>query len=63
MAQELLNTSTVARMLGISPRTLKDWRCKERGPKWISIGKNTVRYRMADVEQFINQRGKSHGEG
>ena len=38
-------------VLGISSRTLANWRCKGRGPAYIRLGKkrSPVMYRVSDV--------------
>lgn len=61
--QKLLNTREVADLLGISPNTLDIWRTKNRGPKFIKVGRY-VRYQQTDLENFIkdNKRGPSDTE-
>lgn len=52
-AQDLLLTEEAARMLRISPDTLKDWRINGTGPKCIRLGYKLVRYRRTDVEDWL----------
>ena len=61
--QKLLNTREVADLLGISPNTLDIWRTKNRGPRFIKVGRY-VRYQQTDLENFIkdNKRGPSDTE-
>ena len=61
--QKLLNTREVADLLGISPNTLDIWRTKNRGPKFIKVGRY-VRYQQTDLENFIkdNKRGPNDTE-
>lgn len=42
-------------VLGISSRTLANWRCKGRGPAYIRLGKkrSPVMYRPSDVQDWI----------
>ncbi|HMH93698.1 MAG TPA: helix-turn-helix domain-containing protein, partial [Streptosporangiaceae bacterium] len=40
---------------GISPDTLKDWRHKHEGPKYIPVGKH-VRYDLDDVDAWLDAR-------
>lgn len=51
----LLTESDVADLLRISVRTLQDYRCSGRGPKFVKIGRRIV-YRQADVDAFIDAR-------
>ena len=50
---DLLKTSEAAKFLGVSQRTLEDWRYKEVGPEFHSLGFRTVRYAMDSLELFI----------
>jgi predicted DNA-binding transcriptional regulator AlpA len=42
----------VARFLGLSVRTLQNWRFVNRGPRYIKFGKS-VRYRQEDILTFL----------
>lgn len=51
----LLTAAQVAVMLGVSGRTVEDWRATKRGgPAWIKIGK-LVRYRLNAVENYLER--------
>ncbi|MCW3797371.1 DNA-binding protein [Sphingomonas sp. BN140010] len=55
----LLDSVHVAAMLGITPGTLKFWRHKNRGPKFVKLGDSPqagVAYDEADVRAFIESR-------
>lgn len=55
----LLDTVQTAALLGITPGTLKLWRCKKRGPKFVKLGDSPqagVAYDEADVRAFIESR-------
>ncbi|MEX5235965.1 helix-turn-helix transcriptional regulator [Kocuria arenosa] len=57
----LLTTAQVSAMLGITVRTLANWRCAGTGPRAV-VGRSTggVRYHRADVETWIrNEWGVS----
>ncbi len=56
-AGALLTEIETAQLLGISPRTLQNWRRGGRGPVHVRIG-GLVRYTPQDVEAFI-ARGRS----
>lgn len=47
----LATTTELATYLNLPPQTLKLWRHKGYGPKFLKIGKH-VRYRWADVEKW-----------
>ena len=51
----LIDSQETAFMLGISSRTLANWRCKGRGPAYIRLGKkrSPVMYRLSDVQDWI----------
>lgn len=56
-AGALLTEIETAQLLGISPRTLQNWRRGGRGPVHVRLG-GLVRYTPQDVEAFI-ARGRS----
>lgn len=44
----------------LTVRNLEELRSTGRGPKFIRLGKCTVRYRVSDLDEFINQRRVSN---
>lgn len=56
----LLDTIGAAYKLGLQPSTLKLWRHKKIGPKYIKVGRS-IRYSLADLEEYIEEHGVSHG--
>ena len=52
--QPLLEPAKVAKLLGVRIDTLTVWRSQKRYPelKYIKVG-SRVRYRLADVERFL----------
>lgn len=44
----------VAARLGLSVATLRAWRIKAKGPRFLRFGR-AVRYLVSDVDQFIEQ--------
>ena len=51
----LLNNEAAASALGISPITLKIWRCKGKGPRFIKLGEAKqagVAYDPGEVEAW-----------
>lgn len=56
--QPLLNDQQAAEQLGMSPATLRSWRCRGIGPAFIKMGngsKAPVRYSESDLEAFVAQ--------
>lgn len=47
----LFNTDEAAEMLGLSPVTLKEWRCVGKGPRPTHLGR-AVRYHTMDLEAY-----------
>ncbi len=63
----VVSSTEAAQMLGISPRTLANWRVQGRGPAYVRIGKNRspILYRVGDIESWLESRlidGKSKGK-
>ena len=60
MAQQhdIWNTPQAAQYIGIKPGTLAKWRRHGHGPRFLRIGHNTVRYRKADVDAFLESRAQ-----
>ena len=50
----LLNQSEAAQILGIQPRTLENWRARRIGPSFLAISRRCVRYRLVDLEAWLN---------
>ena len=48
----LLTEKEAAQFLGVSVRTLQNWRRKGIGPKWYKVGR-LVRYARADLYDFL----------
>ncbi len=51
-----ISTSQLAAMLGVKPGTVRMWRVKGGGPKYVRIAKNRAVYRIADVEAWEAER-------
>ena len=52
----LLKETEAARMLNLTTRALQAWRCRGGGPKFIRISRRCIRYRRADLLQWIDER-------
>lgn len=53
----LLTPDDVARMMRVSRRTVSTWRYRGKGPRYVHVTHNCVRYRLPDVQAWI--QGKS----
>lgn len=53
---ELVNLSTedAARMLGIAPGTLANWRGENKGPRFARIGSRVV-YPLDELKRFLRE--------
>ncbi|HJP73494.1 MAG TPA: helix-turn-helix domain-containing protein [Pseudonocardiaceae bacterium] len=58
MSEKLWGVGDVAEYLGVPVNTLYAWRTKGYGPTGRRIGKH-VRYRPADVEQWVADQGSA----
>lgn len=55
---DLLAVCEAANFLGLSAKTLANWRVTGSGPKFVKLG-GRVGYRMTDLENFIIQNLKA----
>jgi hypothetical protein len=51
-----LNTAEAAEWLGLSERTLEDWRADEVGPVYVKISPRCIRYAMEDLIKWRDER-------
>lgn len=49
----LLSTAEAADALGLSERTLQDWRLRGRGPRYVRMSARAVRYRPRELARWI----------
>jgi helix-turn-helix protein len=50
----LLDTATAATVLGVSPATLRFWRIKGRGPRFIALSRGAIRYRLSGLNEYVS---------
>ena len=50
------NTPAAAKILGVSPRAMEDWRPRGVGPRFIRISGRAVRYRARELARFMAER-------
>ena len=53
MEQRWFTPRTLAEELGVSVRTLDDWRLSGRGPRYFKVSYRTVKYPAEDVETWL----------
>jgi predicted DNA-binding transcriptional regulator AlpA len=54
--QKKLTINEAAEALGVSRRTLDNWRCKNRGPRWLKVGRGhsgRVYYPLEEIEAYL----------
>ncbi len=52
----LLDDRQAAKILGMKRKTLQEWRRLKKGPKYIVISMRAIRYKQADLDEFIESR-------
>lgn len=52
----MLTCAQVAKRLGVTTRTLHNWRADGIGPDYVRLTASAVRYPMAALEAFIEAR-------
>ena len=57
---DLLTPDKAARVLGLSAKTLANFRSAGGGPLFIKLANRTIRYRHADLKAFIEQGVKQN---
>ena len=52
----LLTETEAAEYLSLTKRALQAWRCQGRGPRFVKISARAVRYRLEDLEGWVEGR-------
>lgn len=60
---ELIDTAAAAPIVGLSLRTLKLMRLTGRGPAFVRLSRQTVRYRRSDLVTFLASKTVTPGAG
>ncbi|MFN9251402.1 MAG: helix-turn-helix transcriptional regulator [Brevundimonas sp.] len=58
-ARPVMSTKDAARFLGVSHRTLEDWRLTNSGPRFVKLGR-LVLYRLSDLQDYMDRNCFSH---
>jgi hypothetical protein len=48
----LITPKELAEAIGVAEQTLAGWRCSNKGPSFVKLGKG-VFYRLADVQKWV----------
>lgn len=56
MSKDLLSPPEVAELLGVSTGSLAQMRYMRRGPDYVRLSEQRVRYRRVDVEEWLQRR-------
>jgi excisionase family DNA binding protein len=51
-ADRAITEREAAQVLGLSVATLRAWRHRNRGPKYLQLGR-AIRYRQSDLDEFV----------
>ena len=52
----LLTEAEAARYLNLTNRALQAWRYQGRGPRFVKISARAIRYRLEDLESWVEGR-------
>ncbi|QSR23864.1 DNA-binding protein [Hyphomonas sp. KY3] len=56
----MLDEKQAAKHLGVSARTLRNWRVRGGGPKFVRVSARCIRYKRGDLQDWIDRRIASH---
>lgn len=54
--QNLLTEKQAAEKMGLTERTLQNWRYTGKGPDYIKLSHRAVRYRESDLAEWVEER-------
>ena len=54
--ESVVPSREAARMLGLGPRTLEQWRVRGTGPRFIKLSANRAGYRLRDLIGWLAER-------
>lgn len=56
---KFLTEKETAHILGMSQRTLANWRKSKKGPPWVCIEDHSIRYSEAELLDWLNSQSKN----
>lgn len=57
--EPLKDSAWFAEVCGVGLRTVYRWQAEGEGPEFTRIGGDRIRYRVADVERWLDERNSS----
>lgn len=54
--ENLIDQKALARLLGVSVKTIEGWRLYGKGPRFRKVGERLVRYRLGDALDFAESQ-------
>lgn len=58
---KLLRDKDVAAFLDLHVETVRRYRREGTGPRFVTLGEGTIRYRREDVDEYLNSRTRKGG--
>lgn len=58
--QRLLSRKELSELLGIPEPSIATWASEGKGPRYSRVGRH-VRYRVADVERWLDEQAQEKG--
>lgn len=55
--QEFFTPAQLAKLAGVSPGTLANWRSSGMGPRYVKIGYHVVLYRKSQALSWLKRQG------
>lgn len=55
---DLLDENAAAAALDVAVQTLRNWRWRGEGPRFVKVGTRLVRYRRGDLAAFVEAGAK-----
>jgi predicted DNA-binding transcriptional regulator AlpA len=59
---QLISTKQLAALFGVSEQWVEITRHRGEGPKWVKISERCIRYRMAAVIAWLQERGEARAK-
>jgi len=53
-----LSPGEAAARLGLQESTLRNWRYRGQGPKYVRLG-NRIRYRVSDLDEYLDRQTRA----
>lgn len=53
LRQEILNEDEAADYLELSPETLRTWRSRGKGPRYLKLEGRTIRYTLSELNAYL----------